>query len=261
MRMLWCKFFLWSSKMRQDQYLLGASGLVEATFSIKNACPDLKMRARKPWVVPNRSPCAFEQSAEALAACFMCSWRRWLIRGRVHVQNGGWLSKVRTRSPPLVLFSRVFSVVLIFIHSSLRWRSWFNCFFNRGLCRMDGWRQLHPLVYAAWQCQGNLPVNLMSTSAAATKVIPGRSLSYSNGSGVPSALTKTVHQLLRACLNCNTGVIKKPKLYQLAQHSYSAFKSNILYFHMHSFTALFCQGGGRLNKDSSIPAGLHCGGA
>ena len=44
---------------------------------------------------------------------------------------------------------------------------------------MDGWMAAAAsTVYAAWQ--RNLPVNLMSTSEAARKVIPGHSLSYSS---------------------------------------------------------------------------------
>lgn len=117
------KMFPWNPKMMQEKYLLGASELLEATFSIKNPCTDLTEIARaKPWGMANRSHCAFEQSAAALTACFMCSWSSWLIRERVHVQNRRWLSRLEhiillffSSVSQFIPFSRVqfFSVVLL----------------------------------------------------------------------------------------------------------------------------------------------------
>lgn len=115
------EMFPWRPKIMQEKYLLGASGLLEASFSIKNSCTDLTENVRlKPWGVPNRSQCAFEQSATALTACFMCSRRRWLIRKRVHVQNRRWLSRLEqsgclTQAVSLLIFLLFFSSISQFI--------------------------------------------------------------------------------------------------------------------------------------------------
>lgn len=130
------EMFLSSPKMMQEKCLLGVSELLEATFSIKNSCTDLTERMQEQnleeW--PTGATVPLSNQLQLWLACFMCSRSSWLIRGRVHVQNRRWLSRLEhiilLFFSPFIPCSRVqsYSVMLLALAACMVSTSSFTTF-------------------------------------------------------------------------------------------------------------------------------------
>lgn len=246
MRMLWWKSFPEAPKWCKKT-LTGSLWTSRGNFQHQNTCTDLTENVRgKPWGVPNRSHCAFEQSAGTLTACFMRSRRSWLFRARVHVQKRRWLSRLERsgcwiqavsfliRLSVYPLFQRSFFFLLCLpslnlafhkvqrLHLTLNFSSSIIKKFIFTLTDVSIWLPFLTVGCVGWMDSGSCTHCICSMAAlqepagkfdvderGSKEGHPrSRSLSYSGGA-LQQCHPRWQKQSLQACLNC-TGIIRKP---------------------------------------------------